>query len=182
LVDPLDGTTNYLHQFPSYCVSIGMVIERRVVVGVVVDPMLRQTYLASEQGGAWRNGQPIRCSGCQQLSRALVAASLPPELPNPSRNLGEFVQILRRAQSMRRLGSCALNLCYLADGRLDAYWADTVRAWDVAAGALIAKEAGAHLVHRNGAAFEIADPRFIAAASSQLAEELRDQLDRAVPI
>ena len=182
LVDPLDGTTNYLHQFPSYCVSIALVVERRVVVGVVLDPMWQQTYWASAGEGAWRNGERIRCSTCRRLSEALVAASLPPNLPHPSRNLGEFVHVLREAQSVRRIGSCALNLCYLADGRLDGYWADTVQAWDVAAGSLIAREAGAHLLHRGGGAFAIADPQFIAAATPELATELRAQLDRAVPV
>ncbi len=182
LVDPLDGTTNYLHQFPSYCVSIALVVGGRPVVGVVRDPMLGQTYHASDGGGAFRNGQPIRCSRCESLPQALVAGSLPPDLPHPSRNLGEFVQILRTARSMRRLGSCALNLCYVADGRLDAYWADTVRAWDVAAGAVIAQEAGAFLMHRAGDGFRIADPRFIAAATPVLARALLAELDRAVPV
>lgn len=182
LVDPLDGTTNYIHQFPSYCVSLALVVDQQIVVGVIRDPLLGQVYWAAQGAGAWRNGQPIRCGACHELSQALVAASLPPTMPFPDRNLGEFVQIIRAARSIRRTGSCALNLCYLADGRLDAYWADTVRAWDVAAGALIALEAGACLQHRQGSPFAITDPKFIAATTPKLADQLRRELNRAVSL
>jgi myo-inositol-1(or 4)-monophosphatase len=182
LVDPLDGTTNFLHQFPSYCVSVGLAIEGRVVAAAIVDPMLDQTYTAVEGGGAWCNGTSIRTGGCKRLCDALVAASLPANVQRPSRHLGEFVHALTRARSVRRMGSCALNLCYLAQGRLDGYWADTVKMWDVAAGSLIAREAGATLVHRAGGEFKLGDPRFIGAATPQLAEELHRELDRAEAI
>jgi myo-inositol-1(or 4)-monophosphatase len=182
LVDPLDGTTNFLHQFPSYCVSVGLAIEGRVVAAAIVDPMLQQTYSAVEGGGAWCNGKAIHVGGCDQLRDALVAASLPANVQRPSRHLGEFIHVLTRARSVRRMGSCALNLCYLAQGRLDGYWADTVKMWDVAAGSLIAREAGVTLIHRAGGEFKLGDPRFIAAATPKLAEELRRELDRAEPI
>jgi myo-inositol-1(or 4)-monophosphatase len=173
LVDPLDGTTNFMHQLPSYCVSVALAMQGRVVVGVVIDPLLEFTFFATAGGGAWWNGQPIRASRCRRLSDALVAASLPPGVQRDDPALAQFVEVLLQAQALRRLGSCAMNLSYVASGRLDAYWATRVRPWDVAAGSLLVAEAGGTIRHIDGGDFDIADPRFVAAASPELVDELR---------
>jgi myo-inositol-1(or 4)-monophosphatase len=143
IVDPLDGTTNYVHQLRSYSVSVALQQGDQVIAGVVYDPELDECYAAAAGAGARLNGQPLSPSDCQSPDQALVAASLPARVPRGSPEIAAMVEIIHECQGLRRLGSAALNLCYVAGGGLDAYWAGSVKLWDIAAGMLIVEEAGA---------------------------------------
>jgi myo-inositol-1(or 4)-monophosphatase len=172
LVDPLDGTTNYVHRFPCFAVSIGLIKGNELKLGVVYDPMADDMYCAIRGGGATRNAEPIQSSRCQKLEDAMVAASFPPNVTKDSPEVQQFLDILVQSQSVRRLGSAALNLCYVADGRLDGYWANQLKPWDVAAGILIVHEAGGSLRGIRQQEFSVWDGELIAASSSPLAIEM----------
>ena len=142
IVDPLDGTVNYAHGLPVFCVSIALERAGETVLGVVHDPIGEETYVAERGGGATLNGEPIRVSETDALIRALVATGFPYDrdtMPAALELLSRFAVL---TQGMRRLGSAALDVCYVAAGRLDGYYERGVRPWDVAAGALILEEAG----------------------------------------
>jgi myo-inositol-1(or 4)-monophosphatase len=176
IVDPLDGTLNYVRQLPNYAVSVALRRGDEILVGAVYDPVLDECFAASAGGGATLNGAAIRASSCQQLARALVAASLPAEVPRDSPDVRCFVEMIHAAQAVRRLGSAALNLCYVASGRLDAYWATCVKVWDVAAGQLIVREAGGMLTHLDGTPFSLDRPQLVAAATPSLHREVQQVL------
>ena len=178
VVDPLDGTLNYIRQLPAYAVSVALRHGDRVVCGVVYDPVLDECFAAELGKGATLNGQPIDASACEQVGLAVIAASLPTDIPRGSTEVGRFVEVMHQAQSIRRFGSAALNLCYLAMGRLDAYWATCVKVWDVAAGQLIVTEAGGTVTHLDGSAFSLDRPQFAAAATPELHRELLELLQQ----
>ncbi|MCA9133708.1 MAG: inositol monophosphatase [Planctomycetales bacterium] len=168
VVDPLDGTANYVHRLLSFSVSIALVEGNQPRLGVVYDPMLDTLYAADGEGRVTKNGKPIRASGCVHLERAMVCCSFPPGVNRHAIEVGQFLNVLERSQSLRRLGSAALNLCYLAEGSLDAYWASSVKAWDVAAGYWIAHSAGASISQLDGTAFDLWNPKFVASGSASL--------------
>lgn len=172
LVDPLDGTTNYVHRFPGFAVSIGLIKGEELMLGVVYDPMADEMYCGVRGMGATLNGKCIKTSPCQKLNQALIAASFPPNITKESPEVGQFLEVLIHAQSLRRLGSAALNLCYVANGRLDGYWANHLKPWDVAAGMLIVAEAGGVLRGIRQPNRSVWQGELIAASTSQLAEEL----------
>src|ERR671932_547821 len=142
IVDPLDGTTNYAHELPIFATSIALQREGEVVLGVVHDPMAEETYTAKRRGGATLNGQTIKTSGTEELIRALLATGFPYDRQDMQPTLDLFGRFAVLSQSMRRLGSAALDLCYVAAGRLDGYYERGVWPWDIAAGALILEESG----------------------------------------
>ncbi|MCO6454292.1 MAG: inositol monophosphatase [Pirellulaceae bacterium] len=179
VVDPLDGTTNYSHQLPQYSVSIALVRNDQVQVGLVYDPSLDEVFSAEAGRGAALNGVPIQTSRCQHLAAALVAASFSANVPRGSTEIARFVEVLHSAQALRRMGSAALNLCYLAAGRLDAYWATSVKSWDVAAGWLLVREAGGMVTGVDGGPFDWRQPHFAAASTPALHGELLEVLLRA---
>lgn len=176
VVDPLDGTVNYVHRMPNFAVSIALMQRGKSVLGVVYDPMAQELYAAIAGRGSTVNGRPLRSSPCTRLDQALVAASFPPQVQKDSLEVAQFLEVLVRSQSMRRLGSAALNLCYVAQGRLDAYWAGFLKVWDIAAGALIASEAGATLRKFDGNPFDPWDGQLLAAGTETLCSELSDCL------
>ena len=176
VVDPLDGTVNYVHGLPNFAVSIALMNGSRTVLGVVFDPMAEELYAATLGQGATLNDRKLKSSCCVSLDKALVAASFPPQVQKDSVEVAQFVEVLVRSQSIRRLGSAALNLCYVAQGRLDAYWAGALKVWDIAAGALIATEAGATLSRQNGDSFDPWNGELLAAGSERLSRELSDCL------
>ncbi|MCY2975405.1 MAG: inositol monophosphatase family protein [Planctomycetota bacterium] len=178
VVDPIDGTANYVHRFPNFAVSIALVRDGTSYVGVVYDPMADELFSAVLSEGARLNAQPIHCSGCKQIDRALIAASFPPNVQRGCVEIEQFIEVLVEAQSLRRLGSAALNLCYVACGRLDGYWAGKVRSWDVAAGILIAEEAGCKLTRMNGSPFVLNLGDLTVASSAPLHAELLGCLNR----
>lgn len=172
LVDPLDGTTNYVHRFPCFAVSIGLIKGDQMMLGVVYDPMADEMYSAVRGGGASLNGKPIQPSRCQRLDEAMIAASFPPRVTEESPEVQQFLEILVRSQSVRRLGSAALNLCYVANGRLDGYWANRLKPWDVAAGILIVAEAGGCLRGIRQQECSVWGGELVAASTSSLSLEL----------
>ncbi len=180
IVDPLDGTLNFVRGLPNYAVSVALRHGPDILVGGVYDPVLDEYFAAARGQGATLNGQRLAPARCRQLSQALVAASLPTEIPRDSPDVRCFIEVMHQAQSIRRLGSAALNLCYVAAGRLDAYWATCVKIWDVAAGQLIVREAGGQLTRPDGSDFAIDRPQLVAAATAPLHRELVEVLRTSV--
>ncbi len=172
IVDPLDGTTNYVHGYPQYAVSVGLARGRELLVGVVFDPLTEQCFSAAAGQGAWLNGVRLRVSTATQVSESLVAVSLPARVPHDAPDLLDFVAAVQVCQAVRRSGSAALNLAYVACGWLDAFWATHIHPWDVAAGVLLVREAGGVVVGRDGGEFDLWHPHFMAAANGELQQAL----------
>ena len=143
IVDPLDGTTNFAHGFPRFCVSIGVERNRERQVGVVYDPLLDELYHAVRGGGAWLGERALRVSDERRMDHALAATGFAYDIHRSEEdNLANFSRMIKAARAVRRDGSAALDLCYVAAGRFDAYWEFKLHPWDVAAGILIVDEAG----------------------------------------
>jgi myo-inositol-1(or 4)-monophosphatase len=179
IVDPLDGTTNYVHRLPGYAVSIALQIGKDIELGVVFDPLSGDRFVAERGKGATLNGERLTTSGCVKLAQALVAVSFSPHVTRDSPEIRRFVELLLASQSVRRMGSAALNLCYVAAGRLDAYVATSVSAWDVAAGLLMVDEAGGAAAGLDGQQLCLERPELIAAASAPLLQEIVDLVSAA---
>lgn len=144
VIDPLDGTTNFSAGLPVFCVSIALEHKGEAVVGVVYAPYLEECFFAVKGHGAWLNGTRIRCSTKDQLSKAVVATGMPYDRnDNPDNNLAEICRMAMCVRGVRRMGSAAVDLCYTGAGYFDAYWELNLNRWDVAAGRLVAVEAGA---------------------------------------
>lgn len=172
IVDPLDGTTNYVHRVPHYAVSLALERSGEVLVGAVYDPHLDECFTAVRGRGAALNGEAIRTSRVARLSEALAAVGFPPALETDSDDLKLFQAAVRRCQSIRRTGSAALNLAYVAAGRFDVYWSFSTRIWDVAAGSLLVREAGGVITAPDGGPFVLEQARFIAASSEPLRADI----------
>jgi myo-inositol-1(or 4)-monophosphatase len=146
IIDPLDGTTNYAHAFPVFCVSLALERKEQVVLGVIYDPMREELFSAIKGEGAFLGERKIRVSSVNDLDKSLVATGFPYDLrQSPVNNIDHFNNFLLRVQAIRRCGSAALDLCYVACGRFDGFWELKLNPWDVAAGALIVKEAGGYV-------------------------------------
>jgi len=178
VVDPLDGTTNYVHGYPHYAVSVALVRGNELAVGVVYDPVTDQCFSAATGRGASCNGVPIRTSEVAAVPGALVAVSLPAHVHRDSRDLLDFIEASQFCQAVRRSGSAALNFAYVANGALDAFWAAHIHPWDVAAGVLLVREAGGVVTARDGGEFDLWEPNFLAAANADLHAGLLDVLTR----
>ena len=151
VVDPLDGTTNFLHGFPSYSVSIGAMVEGTVVAGVVLNVAYGTLYTATLGGGAFSDGEPIRVSTIDTPRRALVGTGFPfKNLEFIEAYLRQFERITRAQSGIRRAGSAALDLAWLASGRFDAFWEMRLAPWDIAAGLLLVREAGGRVTDLEG--------------------------------
>jgi myo-inositol-1(or 4)-monophosphatase len=181
IVDPLDGTTNYVHRLPGYAVSIALQRREELLLGVVFDPLSEDCFVGEKARGATLNGSPLATSRCQEAREAMVAVSFSPLVSRDSPEIRRFVEILLHCQSVRRMGSAALNLSYVAAGRLDAYLATSVSIWDVAAGCLLVEEAGGIVTGIHGTPLSLERPELIAAASPPLAGELVSIIDPATP-
>jgi myo-inositol-1(or 4)-monophosphatase len=179
IVDPLDGTTNYVHGVPNYSVSVALERAGGVLVGTVYDPCSDECFTATLGGGAYLNGKRLAVSTVERMSQALVATSFSTSVQRGDPEVREFVEVLVTSQAARRMGSSALNLCYVAAGRFDAYWASTTKTWDVAAGFLLVSEAGGVVTGLDGGPVDLVRPRFISAATPALHDELRRILARA---
>lgn len=153
LVDPLDGTTNYLYRFPAWVVSIALEDVRGGLVGVVHDPLRRETFTAIRHEGAQLNGAPIAVSGAEQLDTALIGTGFGYAAERRTEQAAVVSQLLPRVRDIRRAGAAALDLCMVACGRLDGYYERGLNAWDWSAGSLIASEAGAAVLPLPGAPF-----------------------------
>jgi myo-inositol-1(or 4)-monophosphatase len=165
IVDPLDGTTNFLHNYPAYAVSIGAAVGADLVVGVVVDVVRELTYRAAAGEGAWCDGRPLRVSGITDPALALVGTGFPFKAPASERldeYLAQFRDLLHATSGIRRAGSAALDLAHVAEGRLDGFWEIGLAAWDVAAGILLVREAGGLVTDFAGRPAAVAAGDFVA--------------------
>lgn len=151
VIDPLDGTTNYAHGFPRFCVSIGIEFRSRTRIGVVYDPLLDELFTAVRGAGAWLGKRRLETSATHEFGEALLATGFAYDVHrSPNDNIERFARVLKVARGIRRDGSAALDLCYVAAGRLDAYWELKLHAWDVCAGSLIVEEAGGRVTDCDG--------------------------------
>lgn len=173
IADPLDGTTNFVHGVPHYCVSLALERRGEPLVGAIYNPVSEECFTAATGQGAWLNGKPIRTSQVTDLSEALAVMGLPPQVKPDSSDFLVFLKAVFSCQSIRRSGSAALNLSYLAAGRYDVFWSYGTKIWDVAAGVLLVREAGGALCSAQGTDYHLlGDPLFAAANPSLLAKIL----------
>jgi len=143
LIDPLDGTTNFVHKFPVFCISIALEKKGEIDLAVVYDPLRKEMFWAETGQGAFLNGKKIRVSSIDDLDKSLVATGFPYDIRESEvNNINHFNNFAIRVQAIRRCGSAAMDLCYVACGRFDGFWELKLNPWDVAAGVLIVKEAG----------------------------------------
>jgi myo-inositol-1(or 4)-monophosphatase len=175
-VDPIDGTVNFASKLPHFCTSIALATaDREPLLGVVYDPTRRELFTAVRGGGAWLNGQPIRVTQTAELVDAVVTSGFPYDKhTNPDNNLREWGAFLTRIRGERRLGSAALDLCYVAAGRLDGYWEKDLKPYDVMAGMLVVREAGGVVTDYAGGAWpqRLERGRYVASNSRVHAEML----------
>jgi myo-inositol-1(or 4)-monophosphatase len=156
IIDPVDGTTNYAHGYPFFCTSIAYEANGRVIAGVVYNPIMNELFFASAGEGAYLNGDRINVSRVADLKKSLLSTGFPYDIKtNPDNNIDHFVNFLYNAQAIRRDGSAALNLSYVACGRFDGFWELHLNAWDLAAGALILEEAGGRVTDLSGGPFDM---------------------------
>jgi myo-inositol-1(or 4)-monophosphatase len=152
--DPVDGTTNYAHGLPIFCSSLALEISGVPAVAAIYDPSRRELYTAERGQGAWLNGAPLRVSTSATLIDSLLCTGFPYTVQQEARTLVElFTEFLGVSRAVRRLGSAALDLCYVAAGRLDGFWEQSLHPWDMAAGALIVEEAGGRVTDLRGGAY-----------------------------
>jgi myo-inositol-1(or 4)-monophosphatase len=154
-IDPLDGTTNFAHSFPVFCVSMGLEYKGQLIAGVVYDPTRDEMFSAEKGSGAFLNGQPIHVSKIDKLNESLVATGFPSYKRHKNPNIHFYHQITLRTHGVRRAGSAAIDLCYVAAGRLEAFWEFNLNPWDTAAGVLMVEEAGGRVSGFDDGAFQI---------------------------
>jgi myo-inositol-1(or 4)-monophosphatase len=172
IVDPLDGTVNYAHGFPFSCVSVALEVEGQTRVGAVFDPNRQELFSAIRGQGARCNGHPIRVSACPDLETpALLATGFPYDPAEGAHNLELFSRFLRLGLPVRRPGAAALDLCYLAAGRLDGFWEFKLNPWDVAAGILIIQEAGGQVTDLSGETYRYGGP--LLASNGRIHRQMR---------
>lgn len=163
IVDPLDGTTNYAHGVPVFCVSVALEVDGQTRLGVAYDPNLDECFLAERGRGAWLGGERLAVSETPTLGESLLATGFPYSIREITRNnLAEFGAFSRRCQGVRRMGSAVLYFCYVAAGRLDGYWELRLGPWDVAAGALMVEEAGGRVTNLDGGPLDRERPAVVA--------------------
>ncbi|MFH1923570.1 MAG: inositol monophosphatase family protein [Planctomycetota bacterium] len=179
IVDPLDGTTNYVHQVPHFCVSLALERRGQLQVSAVYNPVADECFSAVAGEGARLNGKPIRTSNVADISQALAAVGFAAVVDPDAPDLKLFLAAIPHCQAMRRTGSAALNLCYLAAGRFDLSWAYSTKSWDVAAGVLMIREAGGIVTAPCGGPLMPDDGHYLAAANAQLHAQLRAIMTRA---
>ena len=176
--DPLDGTTNYAHGLPIFCASLGLEIDGRVQVGAIYDPTRKELFTAERGHGAYLNGQALRVSSTPLLGDALLVTGFPYDVHKHTGDLvAMFAAFLGRARAVRRLGSAALDLCYVAAGRFESFWEQHLKPWDVAAGGLIVEEAGGRVTGMDGSPFDPAAAHLVASNGhihDQMLDVIRD--------
>lgn len=183
-IDPLDGTVNYAHHIPVFCVSIAFALSSNtslsagVKLGAVYDPLRDEMFSAERGKGAFLNGKPIHASNTTELQKSLLVTGFPYDTWNTKKdNFKNFEKLAKMTQGVRRLGSAALDGCYVAAGRFDAFWELTLRPWDIAAAGLIAEEAGACVTAIDGKPDYISAPQSIIAAAPGIYQQMLEQLN-----
>lgn len=181
IIDPVDGTTNFVHRVPYYAVSLALEHQGNVLVGAVFDPNANECFMAAHGRGATLNGQPMAVSQVATMAESLAAAGFPYDVTRESPDLRVFLEAATKCQAVRRTGSAALNLAYLAAGRFDLFWSFSTHVWDMAAGVLLVSEAGGVVTGPDGGPLELDTGRFLAASTPELHAELLDMVRLAVP-
>ncbi|XP_046739926.1 inositol monophosphatase 1-like [Diprion similis] len=174
IIDPIDGTTNFVHSFPHTCISIALAINKELEIGIVYNPVLEQLFTARKGRGAFLNGKSIRSSSVEELANSLICIEASYATIEDIRDiiLGRLEAFVSIAHGIRTLGSAALTLCHVAMGAAEAYHTDNLMPWDVAAGTLIIKEAGGVVIDTNGGNFEVMSPKVLAVGNHKLGQEL----------
>lgn len=162
IVDPLDGTTNFVHDCPLYCVSIGLLVEGELVAGAILDPARDELFSGAQGMGAWLNGRRLQTSKVDRLEEALLSTGFPPDMRGQEYTLEWWRYFSFHTHSLRRTGSTAINLAYLAAGRFDGYWAFDNHVWDVAAGVVLVREAGGAFTTTEGNPYDPFCPNTLA--------------------
>ena len=163
IIDPLDGTTNYAHQYPVFCVSIALQRDGDVILGAICNPMMDELFVSERGKGAFLNGRGLSVSATADLSRSLLATGFPYDIRvNPDNNVNYFNAMAVKAQAIRRAGAAALDLAYVAAGRFDGFWELQLRPWDTAAGCLMVTEAGGKVTDLFGGPFNLYSPHLLA--------------------
>ncbi len=162
IIDPLDGTTNYAHGYPCFCVSIALERAGEIIVGVIYDPLRDELFAAERGSGATLNGRRIRVSNVEDLNRALLCTGFPYDVRDRGDFARHFYNFIMHAQAVRRDGSAALDLAYVACGRFEGFWEEGLRPWDVAAGALLIEEAGGRVSRYDDSPYNIYAPPIMA--------------------
>ncbi len=180
IVDPLDGTLNYAHGFPFYCVSIALEINNTIELGVVYDGIRNELFTAVKGQGAFLNGQRINPSEQTDLSKTMIATGFSYDETKLKENLDIFARVHLNVRGIRRAGGAALDLCYVASGRLDGYWELTLGPWDVAAGMIIVQEAGGTVTGGQGQPYQVTNP-FVVATNGHIHSKLLNQLEQGEP-
>jgi myo-inositol-1(or 4)-monophosphatase len=164
IFDPIDGTTNFAHGLPIFCASLGLEIGGRVEVAAIYDPTRRELFTAERGGGAYLNGTRLSVSPAARLLDALLVTGFPYDIhEDPEGLLGLFTAFVKKARAVRRLGSAALDLAYVASGRMDGFWESGLKAWDVAAASLMVEEAGGTVTGMDGSSFRVRAGHILAA-------------------
>ncbi|MEK7272544.1 MAG: inositol monophosphatase family protein [Nitrospirota bacterium] len=185
IIDPLDGTTNFVHGFPTYCVSIGLEYKKQCVLGVVYDPTRDELFSATRGGGAQVNDQPLHVSHTAQLDQALLVTGFAYNFrETPNNNLDHFARFALLVQGLRRTGSAALDLCYVAAGRFDGFWEVKLNPWDMAAGVVILREAGGRVTDFCGQSHSLYGQELVASNGhlhDSMISVIRESLDSRPP-
>ncbi len=176
-VDPLDGTTNFAHGFPMFCVSMALEHKGQRIAGVIYDPTRDEMFTAEQGSGAYLNQKPMQVSNTRNLAESLVATGFPSHKRHQNPNIHFYHQITLRTHGVRRAGSAALDLCYVASGRLDGFWEFNLNPWDTAAGVLIVEEAGGKVTGFDGSPFKI-DSRETVASNGLVHEALLHEFEQ----
>lgn len=179
-IDPLDGTVNYAHHIPIFCVSIAYASSGTLKLGAVFDPLRGEMFSAERGQGAYLNGKRLQVSSATELQKSLLVTGFPYDTWNTERdNFSNFLRFSKLSQGVRRLGSAALDLCYVGAGRFDGFWELSLNAWDVAAGGLVCEEAGARVSNIRGEADYISTSKSILAAAPGIYPQMLEELSKS---
>lgn len=174
IIDPIDGTSNYTHRCTTTAISIGFLINKEILIGIVYAPMKNELFTATKGNGSFLNGTKIYSSKITSIGKALVGheISLARDVKLREKNMKRFLALVSNSQGVRSFGCPVLSQCYVANGTLDAYHVDDLYPWDMAAGVLIVREAGGFVLNSNGTEFDIMKPNIICASTENLCREI----------
>ena len=182
IIDPLDGTTNYAHGYPVFCVSIGLEIAGVIQCGAIFNPISDEMFTAEKDSGAFLNGALLRVSKMRELSQSLLATGFPYGIrESEENNIDNFIALAKKAQAIRRAGSAALDLAYVAAGRFDGFWELKLSPWDTAAGWLMVREAGGMVTDLRGNIYELASPHILA-SNGTIHRQMIEAIASATPL
>ncbi|XP_020815740.1 inositol monophosphatase 2 [Drosophila serrata] len=181
IIDPIDGTTNFIHRIPHCCISVGLAVNKELVVGIIYNPPANELFSAYKGHGAYLNGQPIQTSKATTINQAVIAyeISLIHAAAVRDKNIKRLYKLASNATGTRCFGSAALTLCYVATGQCDVYHVEDLKPWDIAAGAIILTEAGGTICHTNGSKFDVMKPDCVCASTPELAKNVISLIEEA---